>query len=354
MISSTRNLYLYGGLVLLAGLFFYINFRPQHLIFELIPSLNALQSTWLQAFLSQVLIDSLPSFLHILFMCLFTAAVMGIDKKSAKLIPTVWLVIGLALEVTQIGSEFIIQKGTFDTYDLLALLFGSSIILFLFHIAIQKENTTNKTWLLPLLGLGLLTSIGSELYEDCHEDFDKDKCVVPVTLTWEELRSDIQPDYGDSASLSRPGKIYAKDHLYIVDQYRGIHIFDQADPQNPTRLVFIPIIGALEVSIVDNTLYTNSFTDLIAINLDHIFNSTFNSGSYTRKIDVFAIPTRFDFLPDDKSIDGIKYDEYLSSFNSYYYSNNQQPKYVKREGQLGFIIGYIDSAGNEILFGEFE
>ncbi len=344
MIRSKPAFFLSGGLLLLASLFFYINFRSQHLLFELLPSLNYFQSAWLQKALPDIFVNSLPSFLHILFMCFFSVAILGVNKQSARFIPLFWLCIGVMLEALQIGYGTFFQRGTFDWGDIVALFIASSLISILLH-STKKNNKANKNLiLLPIVFLGIGTSLGSMIIEDCHEDFDSDRCVVPVTLSWEELRAEIVPEYGDTVSLTRPGKIYSKGYLYIVDQYRGIHIFDQTDPQNPIRIAYLPVIGALEISIQDSTLYTNSFIDLVAIDLEQVFAGTFNSNSYMRTQDVFKLPGNFDFIPSLKYIDGIKYDAFLSSR----YTQETQ------EEQQGFIIGYLDQTGQEILFGEFE
>ncbi|MFT7218360.1 MAG: hypothetical protein ACI8R8_003460 [Paraglaciecola sp.] len=346
MKHSKLNFFCYGGIFLLSGLFFYINFRQQHLLLDLLPSLSLLQSSWLQSALPDLFINSLPSFIHILFMCLFSAAILGINKKTAKSIPLTWLAIGIALETLQLGTGTVFQRGVFDDGDLVALFTGFLVIVITFNLMAKNDYVSNKFLLLPILGFGIATSLGSLLYEDCHEDFDSEHCVVPVTLTWEELRADIQPEYGNTATLTRPGKIYAKDYLYIVDQYRGIHIFDQTDPQNPIRIAFIPVIGALEISIQGNTLYTNSFIDLVAINLEHIHDGSFTNASYTRTEDIFLLPGTTDFIPDGKRFDGEHYELFSSGYSWH-------PSY-KSEGQLGFIIGYINNAGQKVLFGEFE
>ena len=346
MKHSKLNFFLYGGILLLAGLFFYINFRPQHLLLDLLPSLNLLHSPWLQNTLPDVFINSLPSFIHILFMCLFSAAVLGISKKTAKSIPLTWLAIGTSLEVLQLGSGTVFQRGVFDGADIVALSFGFLLIVVLFNSMVKNKHVSKKSLLLPVLGFGVATSLGSIFMEDCHEEFDPEYCVTPVTLTWEELRADIQPEYGNTAILTRPGKIYAKDYLYIVDQYRGIHVFDQTDPQNPVRVVFIPVIGALEISIQGNTLYTNSFIDLVAINLEHIHDRSFSNASYTRTEGIFLLPATTDFIPDGKKIDGERYELFSSGYSWH-------PSY-KSESQLGFIIGYIGYTGQKVLFGELE
>lgn len=353
MTLSRATLLHYGCLLFLSGLLFYVNFRPQHIFLELIPSLRWATFPSMASFTPSLIVNSLPSFLHITFMCFLSGAAIGINKKSSTLIPIFWLLVDVLLEFLQLGSGSFLQKGVFDWLDIFALITGFVFVLVIFSRHTTKSTTRFKNFkLIPLLTFGLMSSLGSvPNYYDCHNDFNSENCVVPITLTWEELRADIQPEYGDTVSLTRPGKIYSKDYLYIVDQYRGIHIYDQSNPQSPIRVAFIPVIGALEVSIENNILYTNSFIDLVAINLSDIHDGTFSTESYSRIVEKFQLPGNFDFLPDNKSVDSIDYKLFLSAYGYIY--PTAQIGYRKKEDQRGFIIGYIDLSGKEVLFGEF-
>ncbi len=340
MLSNRIAHILLAGLLLLTGLLFYIQFRPTHILFEILPWLQALHSPTWQSFLPLSVSHALPSFLHICFMSFISAAIIGLDKKTAITIPLGWLGLDLLLESLQIGSGSLIQAGVFDVMDVAALLLGCALVLWLFHLR-TSPKAFSPSWLLaPLLAVGLTTSLGSTL--SCGNGYE---CVTPVVLSLEELRREIQPVYGDSASLTRPGKIYAHDqNLYVVDQYRGIHIFDQSDPQNPSRIAYLPIYGALEISIQDSLLYTNSFSDLVVINLSHVFDGSFNIHSYSRNEDVFSLPTAYEFLPTNT---------YVSTKQNQFFLDlpfSQRPEY---DGE-GIIIGFINKQGEEVLFGEFQ
>jgi hypothetical protein len=171
-------------------------------------------------------------------------------------------------------------------------------------------------------------------------------CVKPITLTWAELRKDIEPTYGNETTITTPGKVHIKDHyLFVVDNYRGVHIFDQTDPQNPIRVVFIPVQGTLEISINDGLMYLNGFTDLVVIDYQAVLNGSFNQSHAWRKVDMFNAPELSSFFPDNYNLEGeiSKYSQYSNS-----YITEQESKLI------GFIIGYIDTDGSEVRYGEYD
>ncbi|MCC6288971.1 MAG: hypothetical protein IT249_13895 [Chitinophagaceae bacterium] len=87
------------------------------------------------------------------------------------------------------------------------------------------------------------------------------------------------PVYGEKAkpssiSLTQPraienaGKIYVKGKLlYQVENGKGIHVISIEDPSRPVRKGFIPIAGAQEISILNNSLYTNTYNDLLVLDI---------------------------------------------------------------------------------------
>jgi hypothetical protein len=73
--------------------------------------------------------------------------------------------------------------------------------------------------------------------------------------------------------LLNPGKIYVKDgYLFVNDQQRGIHIFDNRNPAKPVDMGFLRIPGNSEMAIKDSTLYANNGPDLLAINIGNPAN----------------------------------------------------------------------------------
>ncbi|MCB1179396.1 MAG: hypothetical protein KDK36_17575 [Leptospiraceae bacterium] len=70
----------------------------------------------------------------------------------------------------------------------------------------------------------------------------------------------------NSATLTNPGKIYLKGNLlYINDIRKGVHIYNNSNPSNPSKKVFISIPGNVEIAIKDNIIFANSIKGLLAI-----------------------------------------------------------------------------------------
>ncbi|MFV0267436.1 MAG: LVIVD repeat-containing protein, partial [Draconibacterium sp.] len=94
---------------------------------------------------------------------------------------------------------------------------------------------------------------------------------APVYLTYEELRSAVKVT--ESRTLEVPGKIYFKDNLLFVNEvFEGVHILDMTNPANPENLGFIEIPGNVDIAIKNNTLYADSYIDLVAIDISDIDN----------------------------------------------------------------------------------
>ncbi|HEU4470298.1 MAG TPA: hypothetical protein VFR58_04380 [Flavisolibacter sp.] len=68
-----------------------------------------------------------------------------------------------------------------------------------------------------------------------------------------------------------PGKIYAyQQWLFQVEQYRGIHIIDNSNPQQAHKMGFLEIPSCTEIAIKANHLYTNNLDDLVVFDISNI------------------------------------------------------------------------------------
>ncbi len=71
--------------------------------------------------------------------------------------------------------------------------------------------------------------------------------------------------------VKNAGKIYAYQHYLLQCEVgEGFHIIDNTDPKKASRIKFLKLLGANEISIKNNYLYTNSYSDLIVIDLNNI------------------------------------------------------------------------------------
>lgn len=93
----------------------------------------------------------------------------------------------------------------------------------------------------------------------------------PIYMSYEDLRSSIkQVEYQD---LVKPGKMYFKDdYIFIIEQMKGIHVIDNSNPTSPQKVSFIEIPGTVDIAIKGQILYTDSYVDLVALDLSDLNN----------------------------------------------------------------------------------
>ena len=74
-------------------------------------------------------------------------------------------------------------------------------------------------------------------------------------------------------AVSNPGNIYAKGNfLYQLEIGKGIHVIDNSIPAQAARIGFITVNGSSQISIKNNLLYTNSYDDLLVIDITDLNN----------------------------------------------------------------------------------
>lgn len=118
--------------------------------------------------------------------------------------------------------------------------------------------------------LFLTTLLGlSVLLEGCT-----DKCQVtneymyyePVYSTVQEIRQAVH--LLSPQPVHSVGKIYFKDgYLFINEPGEGIHIIDNRNPSIPVAVKFLQVPGNYDLAIRDNTLYADSYVDLVAFDV---------------------------------------------------------------------------------------
>lgn len=136
------------------------------------------------------------------------------------------------------------------------------------------ENRLQKRMHVSLYALLVLTMLLaiSILLESCTDQCDiKSEYVYlePVYTTVEELRASIQVT--DPDTINAVGQIYIKDNiLFVNDPGKGIHIIDNHNPAHPIQRKFLKVPGNFDMAIKGNTLYADSYVDLIAFDISNI------------------------------------------------------------------------------------
>ena len=104
----------------------------------------------------------------------------------------------------------------------------------------------------------------------------KDKCeqtvtykkYEPVYMSYDELRTSVKSE--PAQALKKPGKIYLKgNYIFVSEIDKGIHIIDNSNPSSPQNIAFIKIPGNLDIAAVGNTLYADSYIDLLALDISN-------------------------------------------------------------------------------------
>jgi hypothetical protein len=107
--------------------------------------------------------------------------------------------------------------------------------------------------------------------DDCNQNLTRDpyKAVILERNAFESSVKTLP-----SQTIIKSGKIYIKDNLMFVnDVNKGFQVYNYSNPQNPTKIGFIQLLGATDLSIRDNVIYINQAVDLVTLT----YNPTNNS-----------------------------------------------------------------------------
>ena len=90
----------------------------------------------------------------------------------------------------------------------------------------------------------------------------------PIYMSFDELRSSIKSL--PTEPLKDPGKILVKgDLVFVNERYKGVHIIDNSDPRSPQNVAFIRVPGNIDIAMKGDTLYADSFVDLVALDVSN-------------------------------------------------------------------------------------
>lgn len=117
-------------------------------------------------------------------------------------------------------------------------------------------------FLTTLLGLSVILEGCTDRCESTHEYVYYE----PIYSTVAEIRSRIE--VLAPQPVKEVGKIYFKDGIMFVnDPGKGIHIINNHNPSDPIPLRFLKIPGNYDLAIKGNTLYADSYVDLVAFDI---------------------------------------------------------------------------------------
>jgi hypothetical protein len=126
-----------------------------------------------------------------------------------------------------------------------------------------------KSKIIPIFSILAFTAL---LISSCDDTaFREYEGYAPVYMTYAELRTAVKIE--QNVDLENPGKIYYKDnYIFIVEELKGIHVYDNTDPASPVKKAFVNLPGVVDISISGYILYADSFVDLVMIDVENIDN----------------------------------------------------------------------------------
>jgi len=89
----------------------------------------------------------------------------------------------------------------------------------------------------------------------------------PVIMSRESFENSIR--FTEIQPMRNAGKIYVKDqYVFIVDRNKGVHIYNNQNPSNPSEYTFLEIPGVTDLAIRNNYIFVNQSVDLVALNVN--------------------------------------------------------------------------------------
>jgi hypothetical protein len=118
-----------------------------------------------------------------------------------------------------------------------------------------------------LLASVCLLLLSSSSFGDIYfYDYQKNYPVLMQRSNFEKAIKTI--DHQDFEQTSRIS--FKDNYIYIVEQYRGVHVINNTDTSSPQNEHFILIPGCMDMAIKDDIMYARSAEDLVAINISNL------------------------------------------------------------------------------------
>lgn len=98
----------------------------------------------------------------------------------------------------------------------------------------------------------------------CIEEPETETAYTPVLMSRADLETSIK--VSAPRKIDEAGKIYRKgDLLFINEKYKGVHVYNNADPASPVALGFILIPGNVDITIKGDIIYADNAVDLVSL-----------------------------------------------------------------------------------------
>jgi len=106
--------------------------------------------------------------------------------------------------------------------------------------------------------------IASSLFALSAFDIDYQNEYEPILMSRAEMEAAVQ--VREARDIEKPGKIWVyNDFIFVIEQYKGIHVLNNLNAENPINISFIQIDGCTDVAVKSGVIYANNAVDLIGV-----------------------------------------------------------------------------------------
>lgn len=140
-----------------------------------------------------------------------------------------------------------------------------------------------------LLQLAAIATFVATTFTSCLKDVGTKHYLVytPIIESTASLKAKVKSSA--AIPVTNAGKLFIiGNYVFLNEKEKGIHIIDNTNPAMPINKGFLVIPGNTDLSIKNNILYANCYTDLLSINITNIDNI-----SITNNIDDIFSDVRF-------------------------------------------------------------
>ena len=111
------------------------------------------------------------------------------------------------------------------------------------------------------------------LFNSCKDEtYTIQTANVPIYMNVDEWRS-LPLEIESARSIKEAGQIYIYGELlFVVEPLEGIHIINNSNPEAPINLAFLPVYATSQISIRNDVLFTNSYFDILSIDISDPMN----------------------------------------------------------------------------------
>lgn len=115
------------------------------------------------------------------------------------------------------------------------------------------------------LGLVLLSFIALQSVPDRPTNFE------PIFMTRPEMEASVK--LVGPENIESPGKIWIYgNYILLIEQFKGIHLINNSDPNNSVAEAFIKVDGCVDIAVKDGIIFANNAVDMIGIRVNSAFD----------------------------------------------------------------------------------